>query len=137
MCVVCVGVVIFSRSRLNEEAANKFKINKTCLKLFWVHTHLLHSKNADCFQDVYIVSHSALITCNNKYVKEPDFLKKILLNLKLKSLSRCFFFLPPQIYYKAVRDIEAGEELLVYMKDGIFPEGSMAPNLQGKINARH
>uniref|UniRef100_A0A3B3BCL4 PR/SET domain 16 n=1 Tax=Oryzias melastigma TaxID=30732 RepID=A0A3B3BCL4_ORYME len=34
------------------------------------------------------------------------------------------------IYYKAVRDIEAGEELLVYMKDGIFPEGSMAPNLQ-------
>lgn len=46
-------------------------------------------------------------------------------------------FLPPQIYYKAVRDIEAGEELLVYMKDGIFPEGSMAPNLQGKINARH
>ncbi|XP_051805209.1 histone-lysine N-methyltransferase PRDM16 isoform X3 [Acanthochromis polyacanthus] len=35
-----------------------------------------------------------------------------------------------QIYYKAVRDIEAGEELLVYMKDGIFPEESMAPNLQ-------
>ncbi|KAI4823888.1 hypothetical protein KUCAC02_012442 [Chaenocephalus aceratus] len=35
-----------------------------------------------------------------------------------------------QMYYKAVRDIEAGEELLVYMKDGIFPEGSMAPNLQ-------
>uniref|UniRef100_A0A3Q1ICM3 Uncharacterized protein n=1 Tax=Anabas testudineus TaxID=64144 RepID=A0A3Q1ICM3_ANATE len=35
-----------------------------------------------------------------------------------------------QIYYKAVRDIEAGEELLVYMKDGIFPEGSMAPNIQ-------
>uniref|UniRef100_A0A8D3AZX3 Uncharacterized protein n=1 Tax=Scophthalmus maximus TaxID=52904 RepID=A0A8D3AZX3_SCOMX len=35
-----------------------------------------------------------------------------------------------QIYYKAVRDIEAGEELLVCMKDGIFPEGSMAPNLQ-------
>ncbi|XP_077575185.1 histone-lysine N-methyltransferase PRDM16 isoform X5 [Stigmatopora nigra] len=35
-----------------------------------------------------------------------------------------------QIYYKAVRDIDAGEELLVYMKDGIFPEGSMAPNLQ-------
>ncbi|XP_054612968.1 histone-lysine N-methyltransferase PRDM16 isoform X11 [Dunckerocampus dactyliophorus] len=35
-----------------------------------------------------------------------------------------------QIYYKSVRDIEAGEELLVYMKDGIFPEGSMAPNLQ-------
>ncbi|XP_053704225.1 histone-lysine N-methyltransferase PRDM16 isoform X3 [Synchiropus splendidus] len=35
-----------------------------------------------------------------------------------------------QVYYKTVRDIEAGEELLVYMKDGIFPEGSMAPNLQ-------
>ncbi|MEQ2176811.1 hypothetical protein GOODEAATRI_031934, partial [Goodea atripinnis] len=37
------------------------------------------------------------------------------------------------IYYKAVRDIEAGEELLVYMKDGIFPEGSMAPNLQARF----
>uniref|UniRef100_A0A8C1DLS3 Si:ch211-263k4.2 n=1 Tax=Cyprinus carpio carpio TaxID=630221 RepID=A0A8C1DLS3_CYPCA len=35
-----------------------------------------------------------------------------------------------QIYYKAVRDIEIGEELLVYMKDGVFPEGSMAPNLE-------
>ncbi|XP_056155268.1 histone-lysine N-methyltransferase PRDM16 [Lampris incognitus] len=35
-----------------------------------------------------------------------------------------------QIYYKAVRDIDAGEELLVYMKEGIFPEGSMAPNLE-------
>ncbi|XP_046895832.1 histone-lysine N-methyltransferase PRDM16 isoform X5 [Hypomesus transpacificus] len=35
-----------------------------------------------------------------------------------------------QIYYKAIRDIEVGEELLVYMKDGIFPEGSMAPNLE-------
>uniref|UniRef100_A0A8C4ZWZ2 C2H2-type domain-containing protein n=1 Tax=Gadus morhua TaxID=8049 RepID=A0A8C4ZWZ2_GADMO len=35
-----------------------------------------------------------------------------------------------QIYYKAVRDIEPGEELLVYMKDGIFPEGSMAPNME-------
>ncbi|XP_036389281.1 histone-lysine N-methyltransferase PRDM16 isoform X3 [Megalops cyprinoides] len=35
-----------------------------------------------------------------------------------------------QIYYKAIRDIEVGEELLVYMKDGVFPEGSMAPNLE-------
>ncbi|XP_058641334.1 histone-lysine N-methyltransferase PRDM16 isoform X7 [Onychostoma macrolepis] len=35
-----------------------------------------------------------------------------------------------QIYYKAIRDIEIGEELLVYMKDGVFPEGSMAPNLE-------
>ncbi|XP_028979945.2 histone-lysine N-methyltransferase PRDM16 isoform X5 [Esox lucius] len=35
-----------------------------------------------------------------------------------------------QLYYKAIRDIEVGEELLVYMKDGIFPEGSMAPNLE-------
>uniref|UniRef100_A0A8B9HSN5 Si:ch211-263k4.2 n=1 Tax=Astyanax mexicanus TaxID=7994 RepID=A0A8B9HSN5_ASTMX len=35
-----------------------------------------------------------------------------------------------QIFYKAIRDIEIGEELLVYMKDGIFPEGSMAPNLE-------
>uniref|UniRef100_A0A3P9MBZ8 PR/SET domain 16 n=1 Tax=Oryzias latipes TaxID=8090 RepID=A0A3P9MBZ8_ORYLA len=44
--------------------------------------------------------------------------------------SASFLFFSPQIYYKAARDIEAGEELLVYMKDGIFPEGSMAPNLQ-------
>ncbi|XP_035392149.1 histone-lysine N-methyltransferase PRDM16 isoform X5 [Electrophorus electricus] len=35
-----------------------------------------------------------------------------------------------QIYYKAIRDIDIGEELLVYMKDGVFPEGSMAPNLE-------
>ncbi|XP_045065354.1 histone-lysine N-methyltransferase PRDM16-like isoform X2 [Coregonus clupeaformis] len=35
-----------------------------------------------------------------------------------------------QIDYKAIRDIEVGEELLVYMKEGIFPEGSMAPNLE-------
>ncbi|XP_060736735.1 histone-lysine N-methyltransferase PRDM16 isoform X5 [Tachysurus vachellii] len=35
-----------------------------------------------------------------------------------------------QIYYKAIRDIEVGEELLVSMKDGVFPEGSMAPNLE-------
>nr|XP_055023717.1 histone-lysine N-methyltransferase PRDM16 isoform X2 [Misgurnus anguillicaudatus] len=35
-----------------------------------------------------------------------------------------------QIYYKAVREIEIGEELLVYMKDGVFPEGSMAPNME-------
>lgn len=60
-------------------------------------------------------------TCINSFIK----FKPLQLSLSL------------QIYYKAVRDIEAGEELLVYMKDGIFPEGSMAPNLQGKINARH
>lgn len=42
-----------------------------------------------------------------------------------------------QIYYKAIRDIDAGEELLVYMKDGVFPEESMAPNLEGKINTYH
>uniref|UniRef100_A0A8C7I9H3 C2H2-type domain-containing protein n=1 Tax=Oncorhynchus kisutch TaxID=8019 RepID=A0A8C7I9H3_ONCKI len=35
-----------------------------------------------------------------------------------------------QIDYKAIRDIEVGEELLVYMKKGIFPEGSMALNLE-------
>ncbi|XP_070961931.1 histone-lysine N-methyltransferase PRDM16-like [Oncorhynchus clarkii lewisi] len=35
-----------------------------------------------------------------------------------------------QIDYKAIRDIEVGEELLVYMKEGIFPEGSMALNLE-------
>ncbi|XP_028663290.2 histone-lysine N-methyltransferase PRDM16 isoform X4 [Erpetoichthys calabaricus] len=35
-----------------------------------------------------------------------------------------------QVYYKAIKDIEVGEELLVYMKDGAFPEGSMAPNLE-------
>lgn len=48
---------------------------------------------------------------------------------------RFIFFL--QIYYNTIRDIEIGEELLVYMKDGVFPEGSMAPNLEGEINARH
>ncbi|KAK7915756.1 hypothetical protein WMY93_011517 [Mugilogobius chulae] len=32
-----------------------------------------------------------------------------------------------KIYYKTVRDIEAGEELLVYMKDGIFPEDPWHP----------
>ncbi|XP_052338529.1 histone-lysine N-methyltransferase PRDM16-like isoform X4 [Oncorhynchus keta] len=37
-----------------------------------------------------------------------------------------------QIDYKAIRDIEVGEELLVYMKEGIFPEGSMALNLEDK-----
>uniref|UniRef100_A0AAZ3Q9C0 C2H2-type domain-containing protein n=1 Tax=Oncorhynchus tshawytscha TaxID=74940 RepID=A0AAZ3Q9C0_ONCTS len=35
-----------------------------------------------------------------------------------------------QIDYKAIRDIKVGEELLVYMKEGIFPEGSMALNLE-------
>lgn len=40
-----------------------------------------------------------------------------------------------QIYYKAIRDIDVGEELLVSMKDGVFPQGSMAPNLEGKMNA--
>ncbi|XP_051951136.1 histone-lysine N-methyltransferase PRDM16-like isoform X2 [Xyrauchen texanus] len=35
-----------------------------------------------------------------------------------------------QIYYKAIRDIEVGEELMLYMKDGVFPEGSMAPNME-------
>lgn len=48
-----------------------------------------------------------------------------------------FLFLSVQIYYKAVREIEIGEELLVYMKDGVFPEGSMAPNMEGEINASH
>ncbi|XP_056453587.1 histone-lysine N-methyltransferase PRDM16 isoform X1 [Gadus chalcogrammus] len=46
-------------------------------------------------------------------------------------LSQLFHFAEKRkIYYKAVRDIEPGEELLVYMKDGIFPEGSMAPNME-------
>ncbi|XP_064424000.1 histone-lysine N-methyltransferase PRDM16 [Latimeria chalumnae] len=33
------------------------------------------------------------------------------------------------IYYKVIKDIEAGEELLVYVKDGSYPDGSMPPNL--------
>ncbi|KAI7797870.1 putative PR domain zinc finger protein 16, partial [Triplophysa rosa] len=35
-----------------------------------------------------------------------------------------------QIYYKANREIEIGEELLVYMNEEAFPEGTMAPNLE-------
>ncbi|XP_043918906.1 histone-lysine N-methyltransferase PRDM16 isoform X2 [Protopterus annectens] len=34
-----------------------------------------------------------------------------------------------QIYYKVIRDIEAGEELLVYMKDGGYSDGHLPPNL--------
>lgn len=60
---------------------------------------------------------------------------KVFFVVVLKSL--CRFILSLQIYYKAIRDIEIGEELLVYMKDGVFPEGSMAPNLEGEINASH
>ncbi|MFT7804545.1 PR domain zinc finger protein 16 isoform X3 [Arapaima gigas] len=41
-----------------------------------------------------------------------------------------------QIYYKAIRDIDAGEELLVFTKDGIFPEESMAPNLEDEQTYR-
>lgn len=40
-----------------------------------------------------------------------------------------------QIYYKAIKEIEIGEELLVYMNNEAFPGGTMAPNLEGKINA--
>nr|XP_033777887.1 histone-lysine N-methyltransferase PRDM16 isoform X6 [Geotrypetes seraphini] len=35
-----------------------------------------------------------------------------------------------QIYYKVIKDIEPGEELLVYMKDGAYSVGNMPPNLE-------
>ncbi|XP_029102664.1 histone-lysine N-methyltransferase PRDM16 isoform X2 [Scleropages formosus] len=41
-----------------------------------------------------------------------------------------------QIYYKAIRDIDAGEELLVFTKDGVFPEESMAPNVEDEQTYR-
>ncbi|XP_069039755.1 histone-lysine N-methyltransferase PRDM16 isoform X5 [Lepisosteus oculatus] len=49
--------------------------------------------------------------------------------LEEQNLTVCHFN-GDQIYYKAIKEIEAGEELLIYMKDGAFPEGSMAPNLE-------
>ncbi|XP_072012420.1 histone-lysine N-methyltransferase PRDM16 isoform X3 [Engystomops pustulosus] len=35
-----------------------------------------------------------------------------------------------QLFYKVIKDIEPGEELLVYMKEGNFSLGSMPPNLE-------
>lgn len=61
----------------------------------------------------------------------------VLLRTKANISSFAFCVVSSQIYYKAIRDIEVGEELLVYMKDGVFPEGSMAPNLEGEMNASH
>lgn len=61
----------------------------------------------------------------------------VLLRTKANISSFAVCVVSSQIYYKAIRDIEVGEELLVYMKDGVFPEGSMAPNLEGEMNASH
>lgn len=37
-----------------------------------------------------------------------------------------------QIYYKVIKDIEPGEELLVHVKEGAYSLGVMAPSLDGK-----
>uniref|UniRef100_A0A2K6T8A6 PR/SET domain 16 n=1 Tax=Saimiri boliviensis boliviensis TaxID=39432 RepID=A0A2K6T8A6_SAIBB len=34
-----------------------------------------------------------------------------------------------QIYYKVIKDIEPGEELLVHMKEGVYPMGTVPPSL--------
>ncbi|EGW14868.1 PR domain zinc finger protein 16 [Cricetulus griseus] len=36
------------------------------------------------------------------------------------------------IYYKVIKDIEPGEELLVHVKEGAYSLGVMAPSLDGK-----
>ncbi|KAI8478063.1 hypothetical protein Bbelb_442040 [Branchiostoma belcheri] len=35
-----------------------------------------------------------------------------------------------QMYYKVVKDVEMGEELMVYMKDAMYPDGTMPPNFE-------
>ncbi|XP_035696884.1 histone-lysine N-methyltransferase MECOM-like isoform X2 [Branchiostoma floridae] len=37
-----------------------------------------------------------------------------------------------QMYYKVVKDVEMGEELMVYMKDAMYPDGTMPPNFEEK-----
>ncbi|XP_032903739.1 histone-lysine N-methyltransferase PRDM16 isoform X2 [Amblyraja radiata] len=34
-----------------------------------------------------------------------------------------------QIYYKVIKEVKSGDELLVFMKDGVYPDGTMPPNL--------
>uniref|UniRef100_A0A3Q2DY67 PR/SET domain 16 n=1 Tax=Cyprinodon variegatus TaxID=28743 RepID=A0A3Q2DY67_CYPVA len=89
------------------------------------HTDLgMHPQSGSLWQERFALDSSQDATSNSwlKYVRSA-------LSFEEQNLVACHLT-GDQIYYKAVRDIEAGEELLVYMKDGIFPEGSMAPNLQ-------
>nr|XP_045374373.1 histone-lysine N-methyltransferase PRDM16 [Camelus bactrianus] len=37
-----------------------------------------------------------------------------------------------QIYYKVIKDIEPGEELLVHVKEGVYSLGTVPPDLDGK-----
>lgn len=37
-----------------------------------------------------------------------------------------------QIYYKVIKDIEPGEELLVHVKEGAYSLGTVPPSLDGK-----
>ena len=37
------------------------------------------------------------------------------------------------MYYKVVKDVEMGEELMVYMKDAMYPDGTMPPNFEGEF----
>lgn len=39
---------------------------------------------------------------------------------------------PSQIYYKVIKDIEPGEELLVHVKEGAYSLGTVPPGLDGK-----
>lgn len=39
-----------------------------------------------------------------------------------------------QIYYKVIKEIEPGEELLVYLKEGGYSLGNMAPSMEGKAS---
>lgn len=43
-----------------------------------------------------------------------------------------FFVSDSQIYYKVIKEIEPGEELLVYLKEGGYSLGNMAPSMEGK-----
>lgn len=49
------------------------------------------------------------------------------------NMSPPFLFSYLQIYYKVIKEIEPGEELLVYMKEGAYSLGNMPPSMEGKI----
>ncbi|XP_074233738.1 histone-lysine N-methyltransferase PRDM16 isoform X6 [Camelus bactrianus] len=38
-----------------------------------------------------------------------------------------------QIYYKVIKDIEPGEELLVHVKEGVYSLGTVPPDLDGEV----
>ncbi|XP_072442350.1 histone-lysine N-methyltransferase PRDM16 isoform X5 [Chiloscyllium punctatum] len=41
-----------------------------------------------------------------------------------------------QIYYKVIKEVKSGDELLVFMKDGVYPDGTMPPNLDDEQRYR-